>query len=178
MDSINLISTLFSLGSILYAILGTVIIIAYLGKKTALIEHIRPFAFQGSAAVALVAMLGSLYYSDVVGFLPCEYCWYQRIAMYSLAGILTLAVLRNELIIRPYALLLSVSGFFLSLWHLRIQWLPSSGHHECKGGVPCTGKYIEMFGFITIPFMALSSFFLIISLLLITQSNNSSFSEE
>ena len=38
--------------------------------------------------VALVTTAGSLYYSEHLGFVPCELCWYQRIAMYPLAVIL------------------------------------------------------------------------------------------
>jgi len=32
--------------------------------------------------VALVTTLGSLYYSRVQGYVPCELCWYQRICLY------------------------------------------------------------------------------------------------
>ena len=46
--------------------------------------------------VALVAMLGSLYFSEVAHFIPCEYCWYQRIAMYPLVLILGIAAYRQD----------------------------------------------------------------------------------
>ena len=29
--------------------------------------------------VSLVAMFGSLYFSEIKGYIPCELCWYQRI---------------------------------------------------------------------------------------------------
>ena len=32
-------------------------------------------------AVAGVATLGSLYFSESAGYLPCRLCWFQRIAM-------------------------------------------------------------------------------------------------
>ncbi|MEG0381222.1 MAG: disulfide bond formation protein B, partial [Kurthia sp.] len=32
--------------------------------------------------VALMATLGSLYFSEIRGYEPCELCWYQRIIMY------------------------------------------------------------------------------------------------
>ena len=41
-----------------------------------------PFATRAAAAVAVVTTLGSLYYSQVIGWLPCELCWYQRICMF------------------------------------------------------------------------------------------------
>ena len=32
--------------------------------------------------VSLIATLGSLYFSEVRNYIPCEMCWYQRILMY------------------------------------------------------------------------------------------------
>ncbi|MEM7737254.1 MAG: disulfide bond formation protein B, partial [Deinococcota bacterium] len=32
--------------------------------------------------IALVATAGSLYFSEVRNFIPCTFCWYQRILMY------------------------------------------------------------------------------------------------
>ena len=34
--------------------------------------------------VAWVAMCGSLYMSEVLAWIPCTWCWYQRILMYPL----------------------------------------------------------------------------------------------
>jgi len=61
--------------------------------------------------VALIATLGSLYFSNVKGYVPCVLCWYQRIAMYPLALWLGIAALRGELSIRVYALPLAVIGW-------------------------------------------------------------------
>ena len=34
--------------------------------------------------VSLVATLGSLFFSEIMHFIPCSLCWYQRIFMYPL----------------------------------------------------------------------------------------------
>ena len=47
----------------------------------------------GGFIVAAIATGGSLYYSQVMHFLPCELCWYQRICMYPLSITLLLIAL-------------------------------------------------------------------------------------
>lgn len=74
--------------------------------------------------VALVATLGSLYYSEVRLFLPCELCWYQRIFMYPQAVILGLALWRQDFGVWPYSLALSLLGGSVSVLHLTQQWFP------------------------------------------------------
>ena len=67
----------------------------------------------------LVAMLGSLYYSEVAGFMPCEYCWYQRIAMYPLVVILGIAIVRRDDAVRRYVFALAIPGGIISAVPLR-----------------------------------------------------------
>jgi disulfide bond formation protein DsbB len=108
--------------------------------------------------VALVATLGSLYYSEVRNFIPCTLCWYQRIAMYPLVLILGLATWRNDVHIRPYALTLSLMGLFWSSYHLLELWVPGLAPNVCKGPIPCNVEYIPSF---PIPLQAGIAFLLI-----------------
>jgi disulfide bond formation protein DsbB len=117
-------------------------------------------------AVALVATGGSLYYSEVVGFVPCSLCWYQRIAMYPIVAILGLSLFRRDSVAAaPYALLLAGVGLVIALYHVTIQFLPSLDVGVCAAGVSCTGRYLAVFGFVSIPVMAASAFALIVALL-------------
>ncbi|TBH20654.1 disulfide bond formation protein B [Thermus thermamylovorans] len=119
----------------------------------------RGFLLLGFAwTVALVATLGSLYYSEVRLFLPCELCWYQRVFMYPLAVILGLALWRQDLRIWPHALALSLIGGLLSALHLFQQRFPDLFTLACKPPVPCTVEYIPEF---PIPLQALIAFGLI-----------------
>ncbi|MDT7919686.1 MAG: disulfide bond formation protein B [Meiothermus sp.] len=108
--------------------------------------------------VALVATLGSLYYSEVRNFIPCTLCWYQRIAMYPLVFILGIATWRNDPQIRPYALTLSLLGLFWSSYHLLELWVPGLAPSVCKGPIPCNVEYIPSF---PIPLQAAIAFLLI-----------------
>lgn len=119
--------------------------------------------------VSVIATLGSLYFSEIRGFIPCELCWYQRILMYPLTVILGIAAYHNDTRIRRYVLPLTIIGICTSLYHYLLQKVPGFGElSPCVQGVPCSMQYINWLGFITIPFLALIAFILItISLLLI-----------
>ncbi|GAA6752815.1 disulfide bond formation protein B [Thermus antranikianii] len=106
----------------------------------------------------MVATLGSLYYSEVRLFLPCELCWYQRIFMYPQAVLLGLALWRQDLSIWPYALTLSLIGGSISTLHLMEQRFPDLFTLACKPPVPCSVEYIPQF---PIPLQALIAFLLI-----------------
>lgn len=112
--------------------------------------------------VAVVATLGSLYFSEVRHFVPCVLCWYQRILMYPLVLLLGVATYRNDRGIVGYALPFSLLGVLVSSYHYLHQKIPGFGPPGvCAGGVPCSGQYINWLGFITIPFLALTAFIII-----------------
>src|SRR5690625_567344 len=112
---------------------------------------------------ALIATIGSLFYSEVMKFIPCELCWYQRILMYPLVIIYGAALLKKDVKIAFSGLILSGIGIFVSTYHYLLQKAPA--FHElggsCSGPVPCHAIYVDHFGFITIPFMAGVAFIVI-----------------
>ena len=135
-------------------------------------------AFHGGArhpiawawTVALVASLGSLYLSDVVGFVPCLLCWYQRIAMYPLVVVLGVSAVRGDASVWRYALPLSVVGAVIAAYHVTIQFQPSLDVGMCSAGATCTGRYLNVFGFVSIPVMAGMGFLLVTVLLLLVRA--------
>lgn len=128
--------------------------------------------------VAVVATLGSLYFSEIRGFIPCELCWYQRILMYPLSIILGIAAFYDEEKIKKYVLPLSIIGMGVSSFHYMEQKIPGfAAIKPCTQGVPCNVQYINWFGFVTIPFLALIGFTLI-TLLLIVKRKKDSLKEE
>ncbi|MBS4213424.1 MULTISPECIES: disulfide oxidoreductase [Neobacillus] len=121
---------------------------------------------------ALIATLGSLYFSEVMHFIPCTLCWYQRIFMYPLAIMLGIAVYRNDNGIYKYVLPLSIIGMLISGYHTLLQKLPYLQRFEmCTSGVPCSKDYINWLGFITIPILAFIAFTIItISMVIVARS--------
>ncbi|MCK1997426.1 disulfide oxidoreductase [Psychrobacillus psychrodurans] len=112
--------------------------------------------------VSVVATLGSLYFSEIKGFIPCDLCWFQRIFMYPLAVILGIGTFQSDISVKKFILPLSIVGGLISLFHYLEQKVPGfGGIRPCVSGVPCSAEYINWFGFVTIPFLALTAFTLI-----------------
>lgn len=111
--------------------------------------------------VSLVATGGSLYFSEVMGFVPCELCWWQRVLMYPQALILGIASYRDDRRIVTYALPMSLIGASISTFHYLQEKVPAFRTPACGGDVSCFTPWINWFGFITIPFLALTAFLLI-----------------
>lgn len=125
-------------------------------------------------AIALVTTLGSLYYSRVQGYVPCELCWYQRICLYPWSVILGIAAWRRDAAIKIYAIPVLCISIVISAYHSWIQWFPpSTGTSFCTADAPCTTKFVNEFDFVTLPFMALSAAVFMIALLLASDPSDS-----
>lgn len=117
--------------------------------------------------VAVVATLASLYFSEVADFIPCQLCWYQRIAMYPLAVILFLAALARDVRGAYYAVALPFVGAAVAIYHVYVEYNPEQESPGCRIGAPCSTKWIEELGYVTLPVLALTAFATIAVLLLL-----------
>ena len=109
------------------------------------------------------AMVGSLYFSEKVGFAPCKLCWYQRIAMFSIAIISFVAALRNDKNIARYTIVLAPLGLIVSTYHYLLEWFPTLETNVCSLDVPCTAVWFRELGFVTLCFMAGCAFITVIA---------------
>lgn len=134
-----------------------------------ILSSVSPLALVLAAVVAAVALLGSLYFSEVAHFPPCRLCWYQRICMYPLVPILAIAAARRDRAVRWYALPLAIIGAAISTWHILVERFPSLESGACDPANPCTIIWVEKLGYLTIPTMALSGFVVIGLLLVLPQ---------
>jgi len=133
--------------------------------------HWQDYTLYMAWVVSVVATLGSLYFSEIRGYIPCELCWYQRIMMYPLSLFLGVATFCNEKQIKKHVLPLSIFGGAISLFHYLEQKVPGfAAIKPCTQGVPCSAEYINWLGFITIPFLALIAFSLITFFMVLTKS--------
>ncbi|HJP41164.1 MAG TPA: disulfide oxidoreductase [Dehalococcoidia bacterium] len=137
-----------------------------------LAERIKPFLARYGPALAFVmaatATLGSLYYSEIRDFIPCDLCWFQRILMYPLAAILLVGFIRFDRWVPAYVLPLATVGFGFSTYHYYVQNAEIHASGFCRVGASCSVKWVNYFGFVTIPFMAQVAFALIIIVMLAT----------
>jgi disulfide bond formation protein DsbB len=106
-----------------------------------------------AAAIAAVTTVGSLYYSEVAGYPPCTLCWYQRIAIYPQVVVLSIAAVRRDVSVWLTSTALATIGFAISAWHVVLERNPALAG-PCDPANPCTLKWVEEFGVLTIPTMA------------------------
>jgi disulfide bond formation protein DsbB len=109
--------------------------------------------------IALVAMLVSLFFGEVMKLPPCTLCWYQRICLYPLVVVLAVAIGLRDRHLVVYALPLVLAGLGFAVYHNLLYYgvIPET-LSPCTGGVSCSQRQIEWLGFITIPSMALAGF--------------------
>ncbi len=128
-----------------------------------MITTIRKNALYIAFIQSIVAFLGSMYFSNILMYPPCVLCWYQRICMFPLVLILAAGIILKEKNIHAYVLPLALIGWTISLYHnlLYYKFIPDT-LAPCTTGVSCTTKFIEYFGFVTIPLLAFIAFTVII----------------
>jgi len=117
--------------------------------------------------VAMLTSLGSLFFSEIMGLIPCELCWYQRIFIYSLAVILFFALHPLDTRVVRYALPLAIIGTLFTLYHcLLFYGLIPENLQPCRQGVSCADEGMVLMGVLPIPLMSLAAFGMIVVLLL------------
>jgi disulfide bond formation protein DsbB len=116
--------------------------------------------------VAALATGGSLFFSQVAGFVPCEMCWFQRICMYPLSILTLFMAWHNDPRAARYLLPFPVVGAGVSIYHILIENHVVATPAACQiGGAGCAVKWIDYFGYMTIPTLALTAFVLLIGFL-------------
>ncbi len=139
----------------------------FLNKKALL------FAF----VISLIATFGSLFYSEIAGYIPCELCWYQRIFMYPLPILLGIALFKKDNKISHYVIPLSIIGGIVSIYHYITQILNNSVICSAESAA-CASTIFFSYGYITIPIMALTAFTLIIFLTYFANRSERRFKDE
>jgi len=130
---------------------------------SAVLTQVRASGLWIICMITTGAMVGSLYFSENVGFAPCKLCWYQRIAMYSIAIISFVAALRNDKNIARYTIVLAPLGLVVSTYHYLLEWFPTLETNVCSLDVPCTAVWFRELGFVTLCFMAGCAFITVIA---------------
>lgn len=160
------LSSLTVIAQVASVFLLVVLIFYRKGSGNVILEFVNKRAVLFSFIVALVAMLGSLFYSEVAGFDPCKLCWLQRIFMYPQAIIFGLALLKRDRHLSDYGIVLSSVGAVIAGYHYLLQRgiAPAASCGVVGYSVSCARVFVMNFGYITIPLMAFSAFLLILLL--------------
>jgi len=135
--------------------------------KNRIIPSLRASLLYIAWTQALIATFGSMFFSEIMNFVPCELCWYQRIFMYPIVFVLTVGILLRDRRASIYALPFGLFGLGISVYHNLLYYgVIQQGWHVCTSGVPCETRWIQWFGFAGIPFLALTAFVIVILSLL------------
>jgi Disulfide bond formation protein DsbB len=127
----------------------------------------------GAFVVASVATGGSLFYSQIAGAIPCEFCWFQRVLMYPLSILTLLIAARGDTRAARYLIPLPVVGAGTAIYHMLIERGVIEQPRACTlTGPGCAANWLvkEGFGYITIPTLALTGFLLLIGFLVLAAS--------
>ncbi len=124
--------------------------------------------------MALISLVGSLYFSEIVGLALCSLCWYQRICMYPLVAIIGAGIIRRDKAVAIYALPLSIIGGGIALYQNLLIWriIPESLGPCAIDTVSCVTQSFVVLGFITLPLLSLVSFILITGLMLADRNSS------
>lgn len=132
------------------------------------ISYVHKFVLEIIFAVSLGALVFSWWYSNFVNFPPCELCWIQRIFMYPQVLLSFIGILKKDKKIVEYMLPMTVIGSVVALYQSLVHWGIGGGFLACTtAGAECAKVYVLEYGYITIPFMALSSFVYLLTVSLI-----------
>jgi disulfide bond formation protein DsbB len=177
-DAIYVFSGLGVAGQVLVALLLLAGLLALVGVRRPL-DAIRRllwgYELWAAFVVAAVGTGGSLFYSEIAGFPPCELCWFQRICMYPLSILVLFLAWHADNRVARYLLALPVAGAGISIYHMLIGYHVITEPAGCFVGAPagCGVNWIGLpppgvdasFGYLQIPTLALTGFLLLIAFL-------------
>lgn len=158
-------------------VLFVILLLAFLFRESygkEIIRFIRKYSVTLAFIVALLAVNGSLFYSNIVGFPPCVLCWWQRIFLFPQLVIFAVAVRKNRLSAFMYSLPLSIFGALIALYQSFSNQFGGSILPCTAVGGECSKIYVSAFGYITIPVMSLTVFLYLILLAMISRTNEES----
>jgi disulfide bond formation protein DsbB len=175
-DIVILLSVLGVVGQVLVALgllAGALALVGVRGPLDFIRNLLWGYELWGAFVVAAVATGGSLFYSQVAGFIPCEFCWFQRVLMYPLSILTLLVAVRGDNRAARYLLPLPIVGAGTSVYHMLIERgvIKEPGACTLTGGGCSTNWIINHdFGYLTIPTLALTAFLLLIGFLVLAST--------
>lgn len=160
----KILEVLTLIGDVLIIIFLAILLVFVLSKKNRffkkIVKLINENYLEIGIIVALTATLGSLFYSEILGYVPCKLCWYQRILMYPQAIMFGIALYKKRTYLAIESVALSLIGLVIAAYHYLLQiGLVTASNCDALGySSKCSEFFTLSFGYITIPMMALTAF--------------------
>src|SRR5699024_5139491 len=98
-------------------------------------------------AQSLLAVCGSLFYSEVMGYTPCELGLYESMIMYPLIIIYGVGLVKKDVHVTLPGLIVRGIGVIIASYQYGLQKITVLQDTGGFGGdVPCTVQYVNYFG--------------------------------
>ncbi len=170
---LDIFNKVLSLGTIFLQVIVLLLVINLIffrSIKNKVLLFFKKYILHFGFLVGLGAVILSLFYSEIIGYPPCELCWIQRIFLYPQLVLFSLGLYKKDKSIVDYSLIFAILGLITSLYHLYIENGGSSSITcvnpsltSSTSQVSCAIRYVYEFGYITIPVMSLTlSLFIIV----------------
>lgn len=172
LSHIDTINKIFSVGTIILQIVALVLFLNFIflrRKNNVVLLFFKKYTFIFGFIVSLLAVLLSLFYSEIVGYPPCELCWIQRIFLYPQLILFSMELYKKDKSIVDFSVVFAIIGSLVSIYHIYVEKFGSNGFlcgDPSTGGISCSIRYIYEFGYVTMPLMALTLSLFILAILL------------
>lgn len=167
---VNLISDLIPLGAVIFHLFLLVTILALLLKQENILNWIGKHALLLGFISVLLALSGSLFYSEILGYEACSLCWWQRVLLFPQLILFFMAWRSKDRGVFKYSVPLSALAAIVSLYHSYVYWGGASILPCTSEGGSCDKIYVLEFGYVTIPAMSLTIAAILLILAFINRS--------
>jgi disulfide bond formation protein DsbB len=171
-ESVHYLNVFLGLGAIALQIVSVITLLILLfrpkeNRKNILLDFIHKHFLPITFLISLFSTLFSLVYSEIIHFVPCYLCWFQRIFMFPLIFLFGVAFWDEDKRVARYALPLVCAGFLVSVYQNFFYYFGESSSLPCDAsGVSCYKQLVYEFGgYISIPMLALTGFFALLVIL-------------
>ena len=170
-ENIHYLNIFLGLGAILLQVLSVIaLFLLFIGpKKNKYLAFIDKHYLSLGFLMSLFASVFPLVYSEIINFLPCYLCWWQRVFMVPLVFIFGTAIWSKDRKIVKYTLPILIVGTLISVYHNFNYYFGEADNLPCDAsGVSCYQRLVSEFGgYISIPMLALTSFFALLTIVLV-----------
>lgn len=175
-ETVHYLNMFLGLGAIILQIFSFIALyLLFIGpKKNVFLDFIDKHYLELGFILSLLPSLFVLVYSEIIGFVPCYLCWYQRVFMFPLPFIFGMAIWYQDRKIVKYVLPLLSMGFVISVYQNFMYYFGNTGDLPCDAsGVSCYQQLVYEFGgYISIPMLAITGFLGLITVVLVAHFYN------
>ncbi len=118
--------------------------------------------------ISLTAIFGSLFFSEIMKFPPCNLCWYQRLFIYPIALIILSGLYLDSKETNKFLTPFIFFGLIISVYHNLVYYKIIQIIVPCTESAPCMAQQLNYLGFVTIPLLSLLAFVALLILNIIT----------